>query len=613
MNKSIELSSFVHHEKDLNKDSSKMELKQLNKYKEFKRNEMVKFLIIGIIFLILFIIFSIVVINYILQPEQIIFKNIIKDEEKNLPNISNQNQDKNDNKENYENKKPLDKNKEEINDEKPKKDEKPKESEKPKEKEKIKVEENERLEEKEKTKEEENKSKEKEKPKDIEKPNIEKPKENSDPRCNQIDPIYMFSKRLEAKPIILGQNGDSKHICYQDNNRLFRLKNGVFCKMENIVLDPSKWRDTSLIYHGPVDFKDRGCPLLSKGFFNMKANNANSNFGKRIEAYKYYFNGWNYDYNDNDDNTLEELAPGKIIFFLSRNQDTPNLFHGGSEFINALSLIYLLKLDPKDIQVIYLESLEIKINNDPFYELYKNLVSRGGEPFHIRTLKKKYHISSAIHIPVNWDSPCFIDVPLPTCQYPTLLYKYFNDLISHYMDIKHYQDSFVSDNEYFYYPKSVIEHHKAGKSFKKIITFQWRRVWPRGRVGQNRILGNGPEVAEKLSKFLPEDYLIRLIDNSALSMTEQISLMLDTDYFIGVHGAGLYLIIFAPSHCILHEVLAKANMNWLLLMGSLSGHRYYSDIIKADTKKIEGSEYIFFNEDAFANTILQRMKSSGFI
>ena len=83
----------------------------------------------------------------------------------------------------------------------------------------------------------------------------------------------------------------------------------------------------------------------------------------------------------------EELAPGKTIFFLSRNQDSPNLFHGGSELINVISIMYLLKLVPEQIQIIFLES--ISINNDPFYDLYKNLISRGGEPIYIKNLKKK--------------------------------------------------------------------------------------------------------------------------------------------------------------------------------------------------------------------------------
>ena len=142
--------------------------------------------------------------------------------------------------------------------------------------------------------------------------------------------------------------------------------------MENIVLDPTKWKSGGYIYKGPVDPSTRGCPLLSEGFFNMKCDNP-VEYGGYDFIYDYYFNGWNYKYEDSEEK-LEELAPGKIIFFLSRNQDSPNLYHGGSEFVNAVSMVYLFNLDPQNIQVVFLESIEL--NDDPFYDLYKNLISR---------------------------------------------------------------------------------------------------------------------------------------------------------------------------------------------------------------------------------------------
>ena len=561
MSKLIELKNFVkeennsNEENDIDDESTKLEINnKIDKSEVIDTNAMKNCIFLGIIFFIIFIILSIIAVKYILIQDTIkTNEDIQKEEDKNKfinknYNVSDGNQDI-----------------------------KPKEQDKPKEREKH--------------------------------FNFKKPKENGDKRCSQYDPINLFSQRLGEKPITVGQSGDSRHICYQNKNSLFVFKNGVICKMDNIVIDPSKWRSDGFIYKGPLDNKDRGCPLLSKGFFNMKSEKK-IDFGHDTGSYCYYFSGWNYDYN-NEYEDLEELAPGKIIFFISRNQDSPNLYHGGSEFMNALSIMYLLDIKPENIQIIFLESIEIK--NDPFYDLYKNLISRGGDPFHISTLKKNYYVTSAIHIPINWDSPCFIYSNIPTCQYPSLSYKYFNDLIDFYMDIKPYRDSFMSDNEVLYYPKSVIEHHKQNKPFKKIVTFQWRRVWPKGRASQERILGNGPELAEKLSKSLPEDILIRLIDTAGLSISEQISIMRNTDYFIGMHGAGLFLGIFTPNSCPFHEVLPTYNMNGLLLMGALSGHRVFSDVIQSYTKKIEGSDYIYFNEKAFSNKIIQRMKESGFI
>ena len=111
-------------------------------------------------------------------------------------------------------------------------------------------------------------------------------------QCNDLDPINMFEKRLKEKKIIC-ENGSSKHICYQNHDETFAVQNGVICTMKDIILDPSKWKDGGFIYKGPVDQSNKGCPILSKGFFNMKCKKP-----KELEIYdqmyESYFKSWNY-------------------------------------------------------------------------------------------------------------------------------------------------------------------------------------------------------------------------------------------------------------------------------------------------------------------------------
>ena len=48
-------------------------------------------------------------------------------------------------------------------------------------------------------------------------------------------------------------------------------KKGIICEMENIVLDPSKSKQSGLSYiDGPIDFEHHGIPLLTKGFINAE-------------------------------------------------------------------------------------------------------------------------------------------------------------------------------------------------------------------------------------------------------------------------------------------------------------------------------------------------------
>ena len=79
-----------------------------------------------------------------------------------------------------------------------------------------------------------------------------------------------------------------------------------------------------------------------------------------------------------------------------------------------------------------------------------------------------------------------------------------------YLNLTKYNESFKSDNETFYYPKSIIKSKNLNIKFDKTVTIQWRKVWPKGRIKQKRLLGNGPELSEKLSIILPSDFLIKL-------------------------------------------------------------------------------------------------------
>ena len=94
---------------------------------------------------------------------------------------------------------------------------------------------------------------------------------NENNLCKLLDPFNLTKKRFKNKPIEVCKSQNSSHICYKNNNRLYVTYNGVICTMTNVIIDPSKWRSDGYSYIlGPVKSKTRGCPLLSKGFFNMK-------------------------------------------------------------------------------------------------------------------------------------------------------------------------------------------------------------------------------------------------------------------------------------------------------------------------------------------------------
>ena len=424
-------------------------------------------------------------------------------------------------------------------------------------------------------------------------------------KCVDFDPIKMINKTLNNKPKVICQYEKSNHICYPNTYPRMFEKKGIICKMENIILDPSKWRDGGVIYKGPINISKGNIPFLSHGFFNMKCKNQST-----IETnskYEKYLNAWNYNYDYNIDKE-EELAVGKTIFFLSRNSDSPNMFHGLSEVINVMAIMYLLNLTPEDIKIVLLESF--KIEKDIFYDIYKNIFSRGGEIVHIRNLKKKYHITSGVHIPINMDSPCFILDNPPQCKYPTFTFQLLSILIDKYMNIEEFEDKFINIDKMFYYPNSTINNHNLGKKFKKNVTILWRNVWPEGRKGQKRILGNSKELTDNLALALPDDILVRLVDTAKLSISQQIAIMRKTDYLTGNHGAAFVLSVFTPINCIIHEFLTLNHYEQQLQ--ALSGHKFYSSNIKYKQRIIDDNEYLFLDSEDFIKSILNLMKENNF-
>jgi hypothetical protein len=387
--------------------------------------------------------------------------------------------------------------------------------------------------------------------------------------------------------------------------------------MKNFFLNFSNWKPDGYVYNGPVNNKAQGQALISKGFFKIQCQ-----MKEKLYYYNYhylynkYFDSWEYILNNQTKNDIykqKELCPGKVLFIINRNQDSPNLLIGGAGFINAFSLMYLLKIKPENIQVLFLES--IKINNDPYYNLFKNIISKGGKPLYARDLDKNitYHVSKAIYVPINLDSPVFCNTTIPKCQAISKTYKVLLKAIFKYMNIPEFFDNTNYNKEIFLYPKSF--NNSKLNEYRKYMTIQWRKPWPKGRKNQQRILGNGEEILEKLDSVLfGKKFLIRLVDTASLSIEEQISIMQKTNYFLGIHGAGMFLSIFLPHKSIAHEIKSKDRLtpNRPQIASILSGHKFYSDFIKVDIKNLDFQEKYFVDINDLEKKVFKILIENNF-
>ena len=148
------------------------------------------------------------------------------------------------------------------------------------------------------------------------------------------------------------------------------------------------------------------------------------------------------------------------------------------------------------------------------------------------------------------------------------------------------------------------------------MTIQWRKPWPKNRKNQQRIIGNGEEMLEKLDSVLfKEKFLIRLVDTASLSFEKQIALMLKTNYLLGIHGAGMFLSIFLPQNSIAHEIKSKEREtpNRPQIAGILSGHKYYSDFVNVDIKNLDFQEKYFVDLNDLEKKVIKILTENNYL
>ena len=432
--------------------------------------------------------------------------------------------------------------------------------------------------------------------------------------CQNKDPTWKFHERVAVEPDYLCKSKNTVHFCYKNILNDYNINNGIVCTMRNFILDPSKWEkdNTTYTYTSQNDSIYKNIPLISNGLFNINCETEKkiSDYNK---IYDFYFNAWNYtlvsNYSIINEEKFIELAQEKIIFFISRNYDSQNVFYSFLGFLNVFSLMKTYILNPEDIRVVFLESIEI--DNDPFYDFYKELVSRGGKPIHISKLDKKYNISSAIHIPLNFDSPNYNFPEIPKCKKQTKTFELLNQSIKRYMKIGFLTYVPNYNKNIIYYPKNLDADNIT--KYNKFVTIEWNKETPKYKNGKNSLLGNGPVLIEALSKLLPENILVRLVDTSLLDIKGRMAIMKKTDFFI-TGADGLYLSIFLPTDAIVQEISNKINKNNMFqLMSSLSGHVTYSNIIRANIKKIDNDDVLFYDVNNFLKVILAHMKKNNLI
>ena len=109
-----------------------------------------------------------------------------------------------------------------------------------------------------------------------------------------------------------------------------------------------------------------------------------------------------------------------------------------------------------------------------------------------------------------------------------------------------------------------------------------------------------------MEKFI-KNILVRLVDTAKLTIVGQIFIIKKTNYYLGIHGSGLFLSLFMPTTSILHEISTPKKTIFIL-----SEHKNYSDILRATTKSIDICEYQSYDLYQVTSSILRDMDENNF-
>lgn len=91
--------------------------------------------------------------------------------------------------------------------------------------------------------------------------------------------------------------------------------------------------------------------------------------------------------------------------------------------------------------------------------------------------------------------------------------------------------------------------------------------------------------------------------------------MQKTNYFLGIHGAGMFLSIFLPRKSIAHEIKSKdrKTLNRPQIAGILSGHKYYSDFVKIVIKNLDFQEKYFVDLNDLEKKVFKILIENNFL
>lgn len=213
-------------------------------------------------------------------------------------------------------------------------------------------------------------------------------------------------------------------------------------------------------------------------------------------------------------------------YLLARDEDCENTFHSTADFMNMLLVARALNIDVQQQQVVLFDNHP----DGPYTDLIKTAYSPKHPLLRVSEFGNKVVLFK--HLIFHLESPAGLIFPRVAnpdplrCQ-STSFFQYYRKFI------------LSAFNIYDVQPPPI-----------PTITLSLRHRSKEKNVG--RVLANENEVISMLQQGNLVN--VNVIDSSKIPFREQLIIIRNTNILVGVHGAGLMLIMFAAEEAVLVEI-----------------------------------------------------------
>jgi hypothetical protein len=363
----------------------------------------------------------------------------------------------------------------------------------------------------------------------------------------------------------------SELICYpytQEHKKSESTKD-IFCEAKNFFIDFSKISGEA----------SKNKPSLGHQYLNFQKGSIFSTCTKTSWYDGHFMNHHRAQMSTfvSDSNEPDEYDTVDVpTYLLARDEDCENTFHSTADFMNMFLVMNIIGVDPLYHQVMLFDQHP----DGPYMELIKSAFSPNYEVLRNSDYRNKKVLFR--HLIFHLESPA--GLIFPKVSRPDPLRCYSTSLFQEYR--KFILQSF---NLYDIAPPEI-----------PTITLTLRHRTPSKNVG--RILDNEDEVINLLHKGNMIN--VNVVDTAKMTFREQLTIIRSTNILVGVHGAGLMLIMFAADEAILIEIHPSYRQDRHFRHASRMTGKIYMPIRTLTRESCVGSsDNVHVPIDEFRNTI----------